>query len=231
MSDEHTTDFFELLADRLRAPLAPTRAAGEQLRMTAADPSSQRLGEVVLEQMNRLERMIDALQDLSLLKRGQLRTTHSEVELHRVIESAVEECRSALESKGQRLIVRMPEEWPRIEGDEPRLVQVVRNLLDNAVKFTPEGGSIDLSIAAVDSWAEIRVQDTGRGVTPTLLPRLFDPFAVAASAAHAESGLGLSLSITKHLVELHNGTISAHSDGLGEGSQFLVRLPLGRRGT
>ena len=194
--------------------------------MTSAEPSSQRIGEVILRQVDLMERMLKTLLDASLLERGRLRLAFSNVELQRVIESAVEECRPALESKGQRLIINMPDHPLGVPGDEPRLVEIVRNLLDNAVKFTPEAGSIQLTIAAVGTRAEIQIQDTGCGVTPALLPQLFHPGVVAASTAHAQSSLGLGLYITKQLVELHNGTINAYSDEPGQGSQFHVSLPL-----
>jgi signal transduction histidine kinase len=223
MSD--VNDFLEVLGHALRKPLTPIRTAAEELRMTAADPNSQRMGEIIFRQVAHMERMLDALLDLSLLERGRLQMSHSSIELLRVIEAAVEQCRPALESKSQRLILNMPEQPLRIEGDELRLVQIVRNLLDNAVEFTPNGGSIHLSIAGIGSQAQIQVQDTGCGLTPTVLSRLFDPF-VLASTAHAEAGVGLSLSITKYLVELHQGTISADSAGPGQGSTFWVSLPL-----
>jgi signal transduction histidine kinase len=225
MSDPPLNNFLEVLAHALRKPLVPVRTAAEELRMTAADPNSQRMGEIIFRQVEHMERMVDALVDLSLLERGCLQMAHSSVELLRIIELAVDECRPALESKSQRLIVNMPEHTLRIEGDELRLVQIVRNLLDNAVKFTPDGGSIHLSMAGVGPHAEIQVQDTGCGLTPTVLSRLFEPF-VLASTAEAEAGVGVSLSITKHLVELHKGTISAASAGPGQGSQFRVSLPL-----
>jgi signal transduction histidine kinase len=225
MSDPSPNDFLEAFAHAFRKPLIPVRAAAEELRMTAADPNSQRMGEIIFRRVEQMERMVDALLDLSLLQRGRLQMAHSSVELLRVIELAVEECRPALESKGQRLTLNMPEQAPRIQGDELRLVQIVRNLLDNAVKFTADGGSIHLSIAGVGLQAQIQVQDTGCGLTPTVLSRLFDPF-VLASTAQAEAGIGVSLNITRHLVELHNGTISAASDGPGRGSQFCVSLPL-----
>jgi diguanylate cyclase len=225
MSDPPLSDFLEALAHAFRKPLMPVRTAAEELRMTAADPNSQRMGEIIFRQVEHMERMVGALLDLSLLERGRLQMAHSRVELLRVIELAVEECRPALESKGQRLILNMPEQALRVQGDEPRLVQIVRTLLDNAIKFTEDGGSIHLSIAGVGSQAQIQVQDTGCGLTPTALSRLFDPF-VLASAAPTEAGIGVSLNITKHLVELHNGTISATSAGAGQGSQFCVSLPL-----
>ena len=225
MSDPPLNEFLEALAQAFRKPLTPVRAAAEELRMTAADPNSQRMGEIIFRQVEHMERMVTALLDLSLLERGRLQMTHSIVELLRVIELAVEECRPALESKGQRLILNMPEQVLRIHGDELRLVQIVRNLLDNAVKFTGDGGSIQLSIAGAGSRAQIEVQDTGCGLTPTALSRLFDPLGLV-SAAQAEGGIGVSLNITRRLVELHSGTISAASAGPGQGSQFCVSLPL-----
>jgi signal transduction histidine kinase len=226
MSDNPLHDFLEVLAHGLRKPLAPVKAAAEELRMTAPDPNSQRIGELILRQVGDMDRILEAVLDVSCLERGRLQTARNPLDLYRVLEAAVEECRPALEAKSQRLIVELPDEPLQVEGDEPRLVQVMRNLLDNAVKFTPEAGSIHLSIAAAGSHAEIQVQDTGCGMTPTLLSRLFDPFAVATSTAHTEDGLGLGLIITKHLVELHEGTLTAHSDGPGQGAQFCVSLPL-----
>lgn len=225
MSDPPSNDFLEAFAHAFAKPLIPVRTAAEELRMTAADPNSQRMGEIIFRQVEHMERMVEALIDLSLLQRGRLQMAHASVELLRVIELAVEDCRPALESKSQRLTVNMPEHPLQVLGDEPRLVQIVRNLLDNAVKFTTNGGSIHLSIAAVGSQAEIQVQDTGCGLTPTALERLFDPF-VSEPTPQAEAGMGVSLNIARHLVELHNGTLSATSGGPGEGSQFCVSLPL-----
>src|SRR5436190_779219 len=125
MSDA-VTDFLEALGHALKSPLLPVRAAAEELRMTAADPNSQRMGEIIYRQVEHMERMVAALLDLSLLQRGRLQLAHSSVELLHVIESAVEQCRPALESKSQRLIVDMPEHAARIAGDESRLVQIVR---------------------------------------------------------------------------------------------------------
>jgi signal transduction histidine kinase len=262
MSDPSLHDFLQALAHALRKPLTPVRAAAEELRMRAPDPNSQRMGAIIFEQVAHMERLIGAILDLSLLQRGRLQMSYSSIELLRVLEAAVEECRPALESKSQRLIVDLPDQALQVEGDEPRLVQIMRNLLDNAVKFTPDGGSIRLSIAANDSHAQVQVQDTGVGLTPTALSRLFDPFvfvsgqedgavngaptaqapAVAptpqaegssdspshetGAATTLDCGVGLSLIITKHLVELHNGSITATSEGPGQGSQFCVSLPL-----
>ena len=194
--------------------------------MSATDPNSQRSGEIILGQVGQMDRMIQSLLELALLERGLLQITQAPVELQGIIEAAVEECRPALESKSQRLVFDMPDPLLQVNGDERHLVQIVRNLFDNAVKFTPAGGSIELSIAAVDSQVQIDVRDTGCGITPEFLPQLFDPFTLEESEARAENGLGLSLTITKHLVELHHGTLTADSAGAGQGAKFRVCLPL-----
>jgi signal transduction histidine kinase len=225
MSDQPLNTALEVLAQGLRKPLVSARAAAEELRMTATDPSSQRIGELILQQVVHMDRMISAILDLSLLERTGLETAHLDVDLPHVIELAVEECRPELESKGQRLILEMPDTAPRLKGDELRLVQVIRNLIDNAVKFTPEGGSIHLSITAADSQAQIQVEDTGCGLTPAHLSQLFTPFALA-NPLESEGGMGISLALTKRLVELHDGTISAESAGSGLGTRFCVCLPL-----
>src|SRR5262249_23111545 len=121
--------------------------------------------------------------------------------------------------------LQMPDPELQIEGDQVRLVQIVRNLLSNAVKFTPPGGSIELSIAAADSSVQIEVRDTGCVVTPALLPRLFDPFAEGSPEA-GPTGVGLGLTITNHLVALHTGPITAHGAGPGQVPEFRVSLPL-----
>src|ERR1700742_1724634 len=131
MSTHSMSDFLEILARGLRRPLEPAKAAAEELRMTAADPNSQRSGEIILGQVSQMERMIDALLDLSLLESGRFEAARSLGDLQGVFEAAVEACRPALEAKSQRLMVEMPDAWPQVEGDEARLVQIVRNLFDN----------------------------------------------------------------------------------------------------
>jgi signal transduction histidine kinase len=219
-------DFLEVLALRLKKPLAAAKAAAEELRMTATDPNSQRSGEIILGQVGQMDRMIQSLLELSLLERGRLQLAHSRVEMQTVIEAAVEDCRPSLEAKSQRLVLDMPDPDLQIDGDERQLVHIVRSLLDNAVKFTSPGGSIELSIVPVVSYAQIEVRDTGCGITPEFLPKLFDPFVLDASTAQDDNGLGVSLTITKHLVELHRGTITAYSAGPGQGAEFRVCLPL-----
>src|ERR1700761_6593037 len=129
MSDRQLHDFLEVLAQGLRHPLEPVREAAEELRMTAADPQSQRIGEVIIRQVGQMSGMIDAILDVSRLERGHLQTTPEPLDLYKVLEVAVEDCRPALEAKSQRLMVEMPDGPLVIEGDETRMVQIVRNLM------------------------------------------------------------------------------------------------------
>jgi signal transduction histidine kinase len=226
MSDPNLEQFLEALAQRLRMPLSPVKAAAEELRMTASDPNSQRAGEVILRQVGLLDEMLESLLDASRLERGRLPMTRSPVNLMSVLEAAVEQCRPALEAKSQRFTLDMTDQPLDVEGDEPRLVQIIRYVFDNAVKFTPPGGSIHLSISATDSLVEIRVRDNGCGMSAERIPQIFTPFGVDTTGSEDAGGLGLSLSIAKRLVELHKGAITAQSGGPGEGSEFCVTLPL-----
>jgi signal transduction histidine kinase len=227
MSAQQLHDFLEMLAQALRHPLEPVREAAEELRMTAADPQSQRIGEVIIRQVSQMTGMIDAVLDVSRLERGDLPTSLARLDLYRILESAVEDCRAALEAKSQRLIVEMPDGALEVEGDEARLVQIIRNLMSNAVRFTPEGGSIELAIEASEDEVRIHIRDSGCGISSTDLSRVFEPFALAG--ANNNGGLGLGLAITKRLVALHNGSITAHSEGPGQGAEFCVNLPLLRQ--
>lgn len=208
------------------------RSAAEELRMTAADPVSQRVGEVVVRQSGYLDRMIDALLDISQLQRDCLPIVHSDVDLYTVVEESVEPCRAELESKNQRLVVELPDEPVQMRGDQSRIIQIVRSLLENAVKFTGNGGSVYLLVNTVGPDIEVVVRDTGRGLAREELERVFDPFVQlrpdepSDPDTNPETGLGISLCIAQHLVALHNGTIRVESAGPGEGAQFSVRLPL-----
>src|ERR1700761_2143260 len=193
MSDQQLHDFLEVLAQGLRHPLEPVREAAEELRMTAADPQSQRIGEVIIRQGGQMTGMIDAILDVSRLERGHLPTSLARLDLYRILESAVEDCRAALEAKSQRLIVEMPDGPLEIEGDEARMIQIVRNLMSNAVKFTPEDGSIQLSIEPSEDEVRIPIADNGCGISSTDLPRVFEPFALTNAFGAGNNGGGLGL--------------------------------------
>jgi signal transduction histidine kinase len=224
MSEPTPIDFLHILAEGLKKPLVAAKSAAEELRMTATDPNSQRIGELVLSQMSHMDRMVEAMLDLSLLEQGRLQAVKTDVDLMQVLEAAVEDCRPALEAKSQRLVLQIPQYDLQVRGDRRRLVQIVRALLENAVKFTPDEGSIHLSIVLEDDRVQIRVEDTGCGVSPEHLSQVFTPFALAH--VHKDGSLGISLSVTKRLVELHHGTISADSAGPGQGARFSLTLPV-----
>jgi signal transduction histidine kinase/ActR/RegA family two-component response regulator len=171
--------------------------------------------------------LIEDLLDVSRIISGKLRLTMAEVDLQTVIESAIESVRLALDAKQMEFEVVLDVANARIMGDPNRLQQVVWNLLSNAIKFTPRRGRIRLSAARVDSQIEVSVSDNGQGVDPAFAPYLFQRFEQAdGTLTRAQGGLGLGLSISRHLVELHGGTIEAHSEGPGCGATFRFKLPI-----
>ena len=171
--------------------------------------------------------LIEDLLDISRIISGKLRLSVSPVQPHSILESAIETIRPAAEAKGVRLQPVLDTHAGPIMGDPERLQQVVWNLLSNAVKFTPKGGQVSVRTERVGSDAEIAITDTGRGMAPHFLPYVFERFRQAeAGIARSHGGLGLGLAITRHLVELHGGSIEATSPGEGLGSTFTVRFPL-----
>jgi CheY-like chemotaxis protein/two-component sensor histidine kinase len=171
--------------------------------------------------------LIDDLLDVSRIITGKLRLNFRPLELSAIIESAVDSIRPAAEAKKITLLVLLDPSVSPVLGDPDRLQQVVWNLLSNAVKFTPEGGSVEVRLSRADTYAEVAVRDTGQGIDTEFLPYVFDRFRQANGAiTRTHGGLGLGLSIVRHLVELHGGAISAESPGEGLGATFSLRLPL-----
>jgi PAS domain S-box-containing protein len=221
-------DFLAMLAHELRNPLAPIRnAAGVIQRVGNLDPRAAWATDVITRQCEQLGRILDDLLDVARITRGIIEIQREPVELSVVIAQAVEGIRPFIDSRRQRLSVAMPPAPVWIEGDVVRLSQVLENLLINATKYAGEGGRIDVELATSGGDALIRVEDNGIGISPDLLPRIFDLFTQAEEAKQvSRGGLGIGLTIVKRLVELHRGTVEARSAGIGKGSQFLVRLPL-----
>lgn len=171
--------------------------------------------------------LIEDLLDVSRVISGKVRLEVDEIELQKVIDAALDSVRPAMEAREIRFQRVIDPAVPRVMGDPNRLQQVVWNLVSNAIKFTPKGGRVELTLARVDSHAELTVSDSGRGIEPSFLPQLFQRFRQAdGSTTRSYGGLGLGLAICRHLVELHGGTIEAHSEGLGRGSTFVVNLPI-----
>jgi len=171
--------------------------------------------------------LIDDILDVSRITTGQFRLNALEIELNPLVENAMEVVRFAAEAKNLQLESRLSPLPRKVLADPNRLQQVLWNLLSNAIKFTPAGGRIEIALDYIDGMAQIQVSDTGKGIHPNFLPYVFDRFRQADSSnSRRDGGLGLGLSIVRHLVELHGGTVGATSSGEGQGATFSVRLPL-----
>jgi CheY-like chemotaxis protein/two-component sensor histidine kinase len=218
-----------MLAHELRNPLAPIRNALHliQLDAPAQPPSLQENWSIIDRQVTHLVRLVDDLLDVSRISQGKIHLQRQALDLADVVARAVESSRPLIDARKHTLNVHLSEGLLAVEGDPVRLVQVLSNLLNNAAKYTHEGGRIDLTVQRDGDEAAIRVADTGVGIAPEILPRLFDPFTQSErTLERADGGLGIGLTLVRRLTEMHGGRVEAHSAGLGEGSTFVVRLPL-----
>jgi signal transduction histidine kinase/ActR/RegA family two-component response regulator len=227
-ADRRKDEFLATLAHELRNPLAPIANSLEILKRASGDAALAARSHTIMErQVRQLVRLVDDLLDVSRITRGRLELRKESVALSSVIDQAVESCRTQLDAAGHKLRVSHPAEAIVVDADPVRLTQVLSNLLSNAVKYTPPGGRIVVESAVVGAHAEIKVQDTGAGIAPEMIERVFEMFIRAdSSLEHTQSGLGIGLTLAKRLVELHDGTLSARSEGIGRGSTFVVQLPL-----
>jgi PAS domain S-box-containing protein len=227
-ADRRKDEFLALLGHELRNPLAPIRNALHIMKMPEADDAvTGRAREIMERQVEHMARLVDDLLDVSRIMRGKVELRREPVELAAVVARAVETARPVIDAEGHELTVAVPPEPLWVDGDPVRLAQVVSNLLHNAAKYTEPGGQIRLSAAREGETTVLRVSDTGVGIAPEQLPRLFDMFFQAERRTRqSQGGLGIGLSLVKGLVELHGGSAEAHSDGPGQGSEFIVRLPL-----
>lgn len=227
-ADRRKNEFLAMLGHELRNPLAPIRNAVQILK--SQNPADSNLAwsvHVIDRQVGHLARLLDDLLDVARIMQGRIMLKTKSVDLIEIIDSAVETCRPLVEARKQILSVSHPATPQWIEGDPVRLTQTLSNLLNNAAKYTPEGGKISLKMVRDDHEGVITVEDTGVGICPEILPHIFDLFTQAdRSLAHAQGGLGIGLTLAQRLVEMHGGTITASSEGLGRGSEFTVRLPL-----
>lgn len=227
-ADHRKDEFLATLAHELRNPLAPVRNAVQVLRLKGPDEPELRWGRDVIErQIEHLTRLIDDLMDLSRISRNKLELRKQRIELAEVIKGAVESSRPSMEQSGHELTVTLPPQPIYLNGDMVRLAQVFLNLLTNAAKYTERGGRIWLTAEQDGSDVEIRVRDTGVGIPPEKLPRLFEMFfQVDRTLERSQGGLGIGLSLVRRLVELHGGRVEARSEGVGKGSEFIVHLPV-----
>jgi PAS domain S-box-containing protein len=223
-ADHAKNEFLATLAHELRNPLAPLKNAAELLRNPAAEPAWCR--DVIERQVNHLSRLIDDLLDVSRIARDKLELRKQTVEISDVIRSAVEASRPMIEGCGQTLVVEPLPERIYVDGDLVRLTQVLTNLLTNAAKFSQGAAPIRLRVRRDGGDAAISIADSGIGLTPEELSRVFDRFYQSQRhGARFLGGLGIGLSLVRRLVELHGGIVEAHSEGPGSGSEFVVRLP------
>jgi PAS domain S-box-containing protein len=224
-ADRRKDEFLALLSHELRNPLAPILTAAQLMRLRG-DVATPREREIILRQAQHLVRLVDDLLDVSRVARGKVKLTKKPMELAIVVAQAVEATGPLLEQRRHELHMSVPSKGLRIEADEVRLTQVVSNLLTNAARYTPPGGRIDLMAAREDDDVILRVRDNGVGIDPVLLPQVFDMFVQGARGPdRSQGGLGLGLSLAQTLTKLHGGTVTAHSNGPGCGSEFIVRLP------
>ena len=225
--DRRKNEFLAMLAHELRNPLQPILTAIELSRQPEASAGELQWGRNVIErQVKLLARLVDDLLDASRINSGKLELRKERVALANVVAAAVDSVRPMVDGKRQTLEVKAPDEAIEVMADGARLTQVVSNLLNNAVKFTPNGGSIVLSVAREGAEIALRVGDDGAGLTEAERARIFEMFYQGDARREAGSGgLGLGLALVKQVVELHGGTVSARSAGRDQGSEFCVRLP------
>lgn len=227
-ADRRKDEFLAILAHELRNPLAPIRNSLHILRLTSQhDPEADSVSEIIERQVNHMVRLVDDLMEVSRITRSQIELRKEPVEVAAIVSSAVETSRPLIEAAGHQLVLSIPPEPILLEGDPVRLTQVVANLLNNAAKYTEAGGQIELTVRREQGEVAIVVRDTGSGIPPDMLPRVFDLFTQGdRHAGRAQGGLGIGLTLVKTLVEMHGGSVRAISEGAGRGSEFVVRLPL-----
>jgi len=226
-ADQRKDEFLSMLAHELRNPLAPIRYAARVLsKLNVDEPRVQWARDVIERQVAHLARLVDELLDISRIARGKITLKKARVELSEVVRQACEAAQPLISAKGHRFEVMLPEKRVTIEGDLVRLVQVLQNLLDNAAKYTPEGGRVELVAGLSEGEVEIEVRDNGAGIPASLLPEVFELFRQGEHGPdRSQGGLGIGLTLVRQLVELHGGRVEAHSAGLGQGASFTVRLP------
>ena len=228
-ADRRKDEFIAVLAHELRNPLAPVRNAVEVLRRTGtSDPRIERIHVIIARQVTHMARLIDDLLDVSRIQRGQLLLRCEPCDLGTIARQTAEDYRPSFEAAGLDLVIDIPDEPIAIYGDPIRVAQMLGNLLQNAARFTESGRAVlRATTDLARGCAAVTVLDTGIGMEKSLVERLFDPFAQAEQGlARQKGGLGLGLTLTRGLAELHGGTIAAYSPGPGRGSTFTLRLPL-----
>lgn len=227
-ADRRKDEFLAMLAHELRNPLAPIRNSLEIMKRAPDDADLVfQARQTIDRQITHMQRMIDDLLDISRVTRNRLELRKQRVELSAVLDPAIESSRPGADAAQQQLNVVLPPQPVYLFGDPVRLAQAFGNLVNNACKYTDRGGRIDVRATVEGSCLVLSVRDTGMGIPADMLPRIFDMFTqVNRTLERSQGGLGIGLSLVKQLVEMHGGTVEAHSEGIGQGSEFVVRLPV-----
>ncbi len=225
--DRRKDEFLAILAHELRNPLTPIRNVAHILARGRPDaPTVRRAGEMLERQASQLTHLVDDLLDVSHIIRGRVTLRRETLNLGSVLDTALESVRPLLDMRHQTVSVSRSAADCFVAGDEVRLCQVISNLLTNASKYSGEGSKIDVSLEPGESTAQLYVRDAGIGIDPQMLPQVFDVFLQGdRTLDRAHDGLGIGLTVVKHLVEMHGGTVRARSGGLGKGSEFRIELP------
>jgi signal transduction histidine kinase len=229
-ADRRKDEFLSTLSHELRGPLSAVSMAAKLLETSPGHAAQGiRLGQLISRQTTHMSRMVEDLLDVSRVSRGLVSIERSAVDMREVVDAAFEQHAPPARAKGQTLIQPQPQSQQdcTVDGDRTRLIQIVANLLGNAIRYTPDGGRIEVDMRADGGWLRLRVSDNGIGIPAALMPHLFDLYTQAERSSDSKnSGLGLGLALVKSLVEAHGGTVTASSGGAGCGSQFEVRLGL-----
>jgi PAS domain S-box-containing protein len=227
-ADRMKNEFIATLAHELRNPLAPLRNGLQIIQHLESDTDAvNQAKEIMDRQLNLLVRLVDDLLDMSRITKGMSELRKQRVELKAIVQNAVETSRPVVESSHHKLTVELPSEPIWLEADPIRMAQVVSNLLNNSARYTASNGCITLTAEQAGAWAVIKVKDNGIGMPTEMLHRIFEMFIqVKGSSDRPQGGLGIGLALVRGLVEMHGGTVEAHSDGDGMGSEFIVRLPI-----
>lgn len=219
-------EFLAILGHELRSPLASIHNGIHLLSHQAQDASSPKIKAMIERQVRRMTQLLDDLQDISRITQGCLHLHRERIDLRDVVSNAVETLESDIKQRNHRLTIALPDTPVWLHADPGRLEQVLVNLLANASKYTDTGGELAVSVHVRGSQAVVRVRDSGTGIAPEVLPRVFDLFRQAdAAATRAHTGLGVGLALVRYLVESHGGSVTGASAGLGQGSEFTVCLP------
>lgn len=225
-ADRRKDEFLAMLAHELRNPLAPIAAAADLLGLgSQSEARIRKTSTIISRQVRHMTALVDDLLDVSRVTRGRVVLDKRKLDVQHIVSDALEQVRPLMQARGQRLIVHTPAEPALVMGDPKRLVQVLTNLLNNAAKFTPPDGEIELQMKLDHDFVTLIVKDSGIGMAPAVVDRAFELFAQGERTPdRSQGGLGIGLALVKGLVDLHNGSVTAHSAGIGKGSRFTVRL-------